>query len=363
MDERLKLMLLLNRAGANASALASLMPLGISPRELWSPGSVDAAALALSEKTLARLRQAEAESWAERELERAERLGAAIVTIEDNDYPSPLFDLKDAPLVLYRRGGGWPLPELCVGVVGTRRASAYGKETARAVGADCAKYGVGLISGGAWGVDGCAQDGCASGGGSTFAVLGTGIDVVYPAANRSLFERICERGALISEFPIGESGEPWHFPQRNRIVAALSRKLVVVEAPVKSGSMITARLALELGREVWAVPGRITEAGFEGSNRLIFDGAYPYINGKEFFASCGADTEKNGERASDMPPLSAEEERIFRYLTENEGQTIDKLSVAVKMSAADILKNITLLSSKGVIFMSSPGRYSAKGNL
>ena len=365
-SRRLKMMLLLNSVNANAAALAKFLLRGAEPRELWNPAKTDVAQEVFSEKSLAKIRAANDAAWAERELERAGKLGARLLTVDDGDYPQELFDLKDAPLVLYWKGGAKKLPDKKkIGVVGTRRMSRYGREVSMRIGAACAKHDIILISGGAWGVDGCSQEACCGGGGETFAVLGTGIDLVYPAANKKLFERIAERGALISEFPLGANGEPWHFPQRNRIVAALSEKVVVVEAPLKSGSMITARLALELGREIWAVPGQIYGANSEGTNRLIYDGAYPYIGEEIFLGACGIDIaasppEKKGPEGAG---ISGEEKRIFNFLAENGAMTIDNLSLAVKMSPADLLKNIALLSAKGIVFMSAPGRYSVKGNL
>ena len=328
MDDRLKMMLLLNSVNANAAALAKFLLRGAEPRELWNPAKTDVAQEVFSEKSLAKIRAANDAAWAERELERAGKLGARLLTVDDGDYPQELFDLKDAPLVLYWKGGAKKLPDKKkIGVVGTRRMSRYGREVSMRIGAACAKRDIILISGGAWGVDGCSQEACCGGGGETFAVLGTGIDLVYPAANKKLFERIAERGALISEFPLGANGEPWHFPQRNRIVAALSEKVVVVEAPLKSGSMITARLALELGREIWAVPGQIYGANSEGTNRLIYDGAYPYIGEEIFLGACGIDIaasppEKKGQEGAG---ISGEEKRIFNFLAENGAMTIDNL--------------------------------------
>lgn len=366
MDERLKFLLLLNCVNANSQALAKFAALGAPYTELWRPSKIDAAATVFTEKQLARIRDAESRAWPEKEAERAARLGARIVTIDDAEYPERLLDLRDAPLVLYIRGNCRKMPEKCVAVVGTRRTGAYGRAVARSIGEACARYGAALVSGGAFGVDCESQAACASACGTTAAVMGTGIDVAYPASNRALFEQICERGALVTEFPIGAGGDPWHFPQRNRIVAALAEKVIVVEAPLKSGSMITARLALELGREVWAVPGRIFDANAEGTNSLIYDGAFPYINEKTFFESYGVRTDEGESGTRGVSPAAAlegEEKKIFDYLAANGEKTIDNISVAVKMSAADILKNITLLSAKGLVYMPSAGRYGVRGNL
>ncbi len=366
MDDRLKFLMLLNSVNANSQTLAKFAALGAPYSELWRPSRIDAAAAVLPEKQLARLREAASAAWPEKELERARKLGARVTAIEDADYPAKLLDLKDAPLVLYTRGACRVLPDKCVAVVGTRRAGAYGRNVARSIGEACARCGIAVVSGGAFGVDCESQSACAGALGVTVSVMGTGIDVAYPASNRALFEKICERGALVTEFPIGAGGAPWHFPQRNRIVAALAEKIIVVEAPRKSGSMITARLALELGREVWAVPGRIFDANAEGTNSLIYDGAFPYINENVFLAACGVSapgSEDGLARAKEAPALGTEEKKIFDYLAANGEKTIDNIAVAVKMSAADILRNITLLSAKGLVCMPSAGRYGVKGNL
>lgn len=364
MDERLKLLLLLNSVNANAVALEKFTRLGIEPHEMWSPTPIDAAKDVLTERSLQKLRTAESNGWAEKELDRAQKLGISVVTIDDTDYPKELLDLKDAPLVLYWRGNLRRLSgRKMIAVVGTRRMSTYGREVAFRIGTACAVHGLLLISGGAWGVDSTSQSACCENGGEAIAVLGTGADRVYPAANRRLFEEIAQTGALISEFPLGSSGDPWHFPQRNRIVAALAEKIIVVEAPMKSGAMITARLALELGREVWAVPGRIYDMNFEGTNRLIYDGAYPYIGEDIFLDACGTSCdEKTSTEKPEEIVLSQKEKVIFDVLSQKIAMTIDNLSLVVKMSPSELLKNISLLTSKGIVYMSAPGRYSVKGN-
>ena len=209
----------------------------------------------------------------------------------------------------------------CVAVVGTRRASIYGKNAARSIGEACARYGVTLVSGGAFGVDCESQSACAEACGTTFAVMGTGIDVAYPASNRALFEKICERGALVTEFPIGAGGDPWHFPQRNRIVAALAEKVVVVEAPLKSGSMITARLALELGREVMGRAGAHLRRERGGDERAHLRRRVSVHKRKDFLCKPAARrplmTKTRRVPEARATSLSDEERKIFDYLAAN----------------------------------------------
>ena len=192
----------------------------------------------------------------------------------DAGYPSRLAEVPDAPATLHVHGALVDADALAVAVVGSRRATPYGLEVAETLAADLAARGVTIVSGLARGIDAAAHRGALRVGGRTLAVLGSGIDVIYPPENRRLAAEIVERGALLSQFAPGTPPLPQNFPTRNQVIAALSLAVVVVEAAEKSGSLITARLAAELGREVLAVPGRITAPESRGANRLIQDGAH-----------------------------------------------------------------------------------------
>ena len=302
--------------------------------------------------------------WIDRELETCDRIGVKIVTFADALFPPALLKIKDAPLLLYVRGS-MPLAEnKAIAVVGTRRCSVYGERTARVIGARAADRGWNVISGGAKGIDGAAHTGCIDSGGVTAAVLGTGVNVVYPSEHAGLFERILDRGALCSEFPLGEKGESWHFPRRNRIIVGFASKTVVVEAPHKSGAMITAGLAAEEGREVWAVPGRIDDDRCAGSNRLIFDGAMPLVDMELLFGSKAqyAETYLFSDEETARPArknLTDDEKKILSLLAIHPDNTIDNLANEAKMSAAEVFKMITVMSLRGLVFSSGPGRYSS----
>jgi DNA processing protein len=192
----------------------------------------------------------------------------------DARYPSRLAEVPDAPATLHVRGALVDADALAVAIVGSRRATPYGLEVAETLAADLAARGVTIVSGLARGIDAAAHRGALRVGGRTLAVLGSGVDVIYPPENRRLAAEIAERGALLSQFAPGTPPLPQNFPTRNQVIAALSLAVVVVEAAEKSGSLITARLAAELGREVLAVPGRITAPESRGANRLIQDGAH-----------------------------------------------------------------------------------------
>src|SRR5258705_11315160 len=201
------------------------------------------------------------------------------LTRADARYPARLAQIPDAPVTLHVRGALVDADALAVAIVGSLRATPYGLEVAATLAADLAARGVTIVSGLARGIDAAAHRGALRVGGRTLAVLGSGVDVIYPPENRRLAAEIAERGALLSQFAPGTPPLPQNFPTRNQVIAALSLAVVVVEAAEKSGSPITARLAAELGREVLAVPRRITAPERRGGNRLIQDGAHVAMGG------------------------------------------------------------------------------------
>jgi len=207
-----------------------------------------------------------------------------VLTRADAEYPSRLSEVPDAPGTLRVRGRLVDEDTLAVAIVGSRRATPYGLEVAETLAADLAARGVTIVSGLARGIDSAAHRGALRVGGRTLAVLGSGIDVIYPPENRRLADEIAERGALLSQFAPGTPPLPQNFPTRNQVIAAMSLAVVVVEAAERSGSLITARLAAELGREVLAVPGRITAPESRGANRLIQDGAHVALGWEDVVA-------------------------------------------------------------------------------
>jgi DNA processing protein len=221
----------------------------------------------------AAVRGLDAQRVGEAEERRARELGIALLTLEDPDYPERLRLIPDPPRVLYRRGELLPQDGAGIAVVGARAATAYGRTVAERLGRDLAGAGVTVVSGLARGIDACAHRGALAGNGRTVAVLGTGLDRIYPPEHARLAAEVADHGALISEFPLGAEPEPWHFPLRNRAISGLARGVVVVEAAVRSGALGTADMALEQGREVFAVPGPVTSPTSAGTNRLIRQGA------------------------------------------------------------------------------------------
>jgi DNA processing protein len=251
----------------------------------------------------------EAPALARRERERAARLGARLLTRFDPGYPESLLQLALAPPVLYIRG---ELPAgPAVAIVGSRRADAYGREAAGLFAGALAAAGVAVVSGFARGVDAAAHRSALAAGGSTVAVLGCGLGVDYPAGHSALGEEIAAGGALVTEFPCGLPPRAWHFPVRNRIIAALAEGTLVVQAAPRSGSLITAHHALDLGREVWAVPGRIFDERSLGPNALIRDGARIVLHPKDILESLGRPVPRQSESTAvpGVPGTAEEPER------------------------------------------------------
>jgi len=228
-------------------------------------GMTAEAAQALQDKDL---------TFAESILEACRREKLHVLTFQDAAYPSKLKNIPDPPVLLYYKG---QLPDFdalpVIGVVGTRKASAYGMQTAKRLGYQIAGCGGIVVSGMAYGIDGMAMSGALTAGQMTVGVLGCGADIVYPLSNRALFRDVEDYGCIISEFAPGTQPAKWTFPKRNRIISGLSNGVLVVEAPEGSGALITANHALEQGRDVFVVPGNIDQPGFVGSHRLLRDGA------------------------------------------------------------------------------------------
>ncbi|MEW6429045.1 MAG: DNA-processing protein DprA [Thermodesulfobacteriota bacterium] len=256
---------------------------------------------------------------AEEEADRCRRAGIAIVTMADERYPDLLRHSPDVPLVLFVKGDSGLLAGDCLAVVGARAASVYGLEVAEKYAAMLARAGLTVVSGMAMGIDAAAHRGCLTAGGRTIAVLGCGLDIVYPGQNRELYRRIGESGALVSEYPLGTKPDAFRFPARNRIISGLSLGVLVVEAAKRSGSLITAELALEQGREVFAIPGRVDSPKSAGTHRIVQQG------GK--LVQCLDDILEElpprlrpGQAAGDAPasvgpvPLDAAQQRVYDCL-------------------------------------------------
>jgi len=276
----------------------------------WSDGEATARAIGVPSDALAAARalRREAPEIAREERRRAEALGGRIVTRGEVESPPALHDLDLPPPALWLRGAPIPAAGRSVAIVGSRRTDAYGREAAELFGRELAAAGLTVVSGFALGVDGAAHRGALASGPApcrTVAVLGSGLGVDYPRGHRRLGERIVAAGTVVTEFPCGVSPEPWHFPVRNRLIAALAAAVLVVRATPRSGSLITARLALDLGRDVLAVPGGIFDPRSHGTNSLIADGAYPALEPRDVLDLLGvapAPPSEEGDATSGADP-------------------------------------------------------------
>ncbi|MBI5902717.1 MAG: DNA-protecting protein DprA [Deltaproteobacteria bacterium] len=242
-----------------------------SPEEIFTaPGRI---LEAFSSVFAGAVKEFSAWEWAERELGLIDERKVTVVTFMDPRFPPLLRQICDPPCLLYMKGAGCDFGAPAVAVVGTRRPSHYGLRMAEDIAKGLASAGVTVVSGMARGCDTAAHNGAIASGGATVAILGTGVDVAYPKENGKLYDMIRGKGALISEFPLATPPLPHNFLMRNRIISGLSLGVVVVEAPRRSGALMTARLALEYNREVMAVPGQATSLKSAGTNGLIRDGA------------------------------------------------------------------------------------------
>jgi len=280
--------------------------------------------------------------------------GARVVAICDAEYPTLLRESPDPPPVLFVRGrplGASPV----VGIVGSRRASRNGLEAARLVAAGLARAGVVVVSGFALGVDAAAHGAALEAGGETWGVLGCGVDVPYPAAHDRLRARILEGGALVSELPPGTPPEPWQFPVRNRIIAGCARLVLVVEAALRSGSLITARCAAEAGRDVAAVPGPVIGENAAGSNALLKDGAILVRDAADVLRELPDEDLRllrpaalPGDAGPPRPPEDPDAARLFLALDAAEPRDADALGAATGLSAARLSAALVLLELEGL---------------
>ena len=298
---------------------------------------------------------------ATREAEQARQLGASFLTFRDAAYPPLLKEIFDPPLLLYARGAIELLGAPGVAIVGTRRPTQYGKVMAERLASDLAGRGLVITSGLARGIDSAAHRGALQANGKTIAVLGTGMDVVYPAENKKLFADIAEKGLLLSEFPLGSFPAPQNFPIRNRIISGLSLGVVVVEAAQYSGSLITARLAMEQNREVFGVPGAVTNRYSWGPHVLIKQGAKLVQDWQDVVEELPAEvragllsppgaTQKQGEASLFAESLSARERAIYDLLKVDEPVHIDDiLDALAQFSSSEVLADLLELEFKNLV--------------
>lgn len=307
---------------------------------------------------------------AKKEIERARQIGITILSMNDENYPPLLRQLPDPPPVLYVYGQLIP-SDTCVAIVGSRNSTPYGETITRTLAKDLANNQITIVSGMARGIDTSAHKGALDANGRTVAVMGCGLETVYPAENKALFHSIAKNnGAVISEFSMGARPEAYHFPSRNRIISGMSMGTIVVEAGNKSGSLITARLALEQNRQVFAVPGQVHSQMTEGTHRLIKQGAKLIENAQDVLEDLGPflnahlqvlPDKKMSSREKDVPPMDSIEKLIWDQLT-IDPKYIDDIQHQMDITSSDLSVQLLQMEMKGLVEQ-HPGKRFSRGIL
>jgi DNA processing protein len=271
-----------------------------------------------------------------------------VITWGDEIYPRRLREVDQPPPVLYIRGELKPEDEWAVAVVGTRRMTVYGRQVTEDLAGFLAANGITVISGLARGIDSTAHSSVLKNGGRTLAVLGCGVDQIYPPENRKLIEEIIHHGAIVSEYPPGTPPDANNFPQRNRIISGLSQATVIVEAGETSGALITATFAAEQGREVFAVPGNILAPQSKGCNRLIREGAHPYLQPQDVLELLNLEQVQEYKQARLMMPGDEIESKLIDVL-ENDILPIDEITSRAGLTADKVSAALTIMELKGLV--------------
>lgn len=303
-----------------------------------------------------------------REEERMAKSGADFITTGDAGYPRLLKEIHDPPIGLYRKGC-YEFGHPCIAIVGSRRTTLYGQATAKKFAAELARLGFCIVSGLARGIDTAAHEGALSVGGKTAAVLGCGIDIIYPPENLDLYRRMEAEGAILAEFPFGRRADRQSFAMRNRIVAGMSDAVIVIESDVDGGAMITARFAGEQGRLIFAVPGRIDQNTSAGCHQLIRDGATLMTSVDDLLSELNyldglrpaPIAEKPAEAAAGRPAnLTADEARVFECFRGGAILTPDALAAQTGQSAAQLSATLMMLELKRLIAKRADGAFEAR---
>lgn len=320
--------------------------------QAWQASKSELHQAGLENKVIAALQAKRCEISPEEEMERLAREGVDIITINDARYPPRLAEIPDPPALLYFKGNV-PTSPLSIAVVGTRKFTSYGEQVTPDIVSPLASHKVTIISGLARGIDTLAHTATLSAGGQTIAVLASGLDKqnIYPYANRQLAQEVTENGALVSEYPLGTPPLRQHFPLRNRIISGLSHGTLVIEAPTRSGALITAQFALEQNREVFAVPGNVNQSNSTGPNNLIRMGAKSVSSAtdilEEFNVPPTDSAYQNGLN-NKVVPSTPEEAKLLDHLS-SEPIHIDKLVELSKLDTSVVSSTLTLMEIQGKV--------------
>jgi DNA processing protein len=349
VDERAYWVVLNTATGIGPVRFQRLLEICGGAQGAWEANDFELAAAGLERRTIESLRQLRRRTTPEAVAQRLGQLGIRALTLLDDDYPTNLRHVADPPPVLFLRGKLRAEDARAVALVGTRRATAYGHSVAERLARDLVGAGITVVSGLAKGVDTAAHQAAVAAGGRTLAVLGNGLDQVYPPENGGLAQRIVEStaGALVSEFAPGVPPDAVNFPRRNRIISGLSLATVIVEAGEKSGALITADFALEQGRDVLAVPGSIFNPNSAGTNYLLKQGAIPVTSVQDILEAIGSPTGDAPQLVRDVPNLVGEESVVCQAL-DGEPRHVDDLARTLGIGSGTVSATLAMLELKGL---------------
>jgi DNA processing protein len=314
----------------------------------WQAPPAALRAAGLGQKIVETLLQVRESVVLEQVWERIIAQDITILTWDDQGYPSSLKEIEQPPPVLYLRGALLPDDDWAVAVVGTRRLTAYGRQVAEQVAGTLAQNGVTVVSGLARGIDGVAHQAAINAGGRTLAVLGCGVDRIYPPEHRRLAEQIITHGGILSDYAPGTAPDAANFPPRNRIISGLSRAVVVVEAGETSGALITASFAAQQGREVFAVPGTILAVQSKGTNLLIQQGARPLLDFNDLLEALNLDRVIEHRTARSVLPADETESRLLGLLG-SEPLHVDEIRLQADLPIEKISATLVLMELKGMV--------------
>jgi DNA processing protein len=310
-----------------------------------TPGDL---ATVLDERSVESLIRTRATLSPDREMERLQRLGISVVTLGETAYPRLLAEIPAPPPVLYYKGTLSTEDAMAVAIVGTRRSTAYGREVAGRLATELAEAGVTIVSGLARGIDGIAHRAALKAGGRTLAVLGSGVNIIYPAEHANLAEEIAQHGAVVADYAPDTKPDAVNFPPRNRIISGLSLGVVVVEAPTRSGALITCDFAADQGRDVFVVPGSILSPASAGCNRLLRDGARPVTSAADILEDLNLGQRREQSAVQQSLPVTDDERRLLALMT-GDPQHIDELAAATSLPIAQASYQLSMMELKGLV--------------
>lgn len=334
--------------GIGAVRLGNLLEFFGNPEIAWNAPASALREAGLGPKVIENFLQVRKSVSLESVWERIQSQGITVLTWDDEGYPRRLKEIQQTPPVLYVRGEIIPDDDWAVAIVGTRRVTPYGRQVAEELGAMLGRSGLTIVSGLARGVDAIAHRACLDAGGRTLAVLGCGVDRIYPPEHHRLAARVIENGALISDYAPGTPPEGVNFPPRNRIIAGLSLATVVVEAGKRSGALITANFAVEQGRDVFAVPGGINAPQSAGTNRLIQQGAHPLLDHRDVLDVLDLTLVHEYRSARTVLPADPQEAKVFSVMG-REPMHVDEIRNQAEMPIEEVTATLAMMELKGMV--------------